>query len=163
MKKDIQILPGSPNCSHLGLVGNHFSWSFSGNRIILRSKYETTMKRLGLFALIALSLPLKAQTSGMDFADILAKCGYDPATVGNLTDSSKIKLDEPRCAYVNITGIGEMPTTKTQNLQAWLEFYDGDGNYFIMRHSGTISSLMQKNTQPISRRGRTESDQRGLT
>lgn len=69
----------------------------------------------------------------MDFADILAKCGYDPATVGNLTDSSKIKLDEPRCAYVNITGIGEMPTTKTQDLQAWLEFYDGDGNYFKKR------------------------------
>ena len=64
---------------------------------------------------------------------ILNEYGYNSATVNDLSESSKIKLGEPRCAYVNITGISQMPTTKTQNLQAWLEFYDGGGNYFKKR------------------------------
>lgn len=64
---------------------------------------------------------------------ILNEYGYDSATVNDLTESSKIKLGEPRCAFVNITGISQMPTTKTQNLQAWLEFYDGGGSYFKKR------------------------------
>lgn len=64
---------------------------------------------------------------------ILDKYGYDPAAVTDLTQSARIKIEEPNCAYVNVTGISQMPTNKTQNLQAWLEFYDGNGNYFKKR------------------------------
>lgn len=64
---------------------------------------------------------------------IIDKHGYDPATVTDLTESAKIKLPEPSCAYVNITGISKMPTQKTEDLQAWLEFYDGNGSYFKKR------------------------------
>jgi len=67
------------------------------------------------------------------FQYVLGIHGYDPATVTDLTTSSKIKLPEPYCAYVNITGINNMPTTKTQNLHAWLEFYDGEGSCFKKR------------------------------
>ena len=67
------------------------------------------------------------------FQYILGIHGYDPATVSDLSASAKIKLSEPRCAYVNITGINDMPTTKTQDLHAWLEFYDGEGNRFKKR------------------------------
>ena len=81
---------------------------------------------------------------------ILNEYGYNPATVNDLTASSKIKLGEPRCAYVNITGISQMPTTKTQDLQAWLEFYDGDSNYFkkrvVLNAQGNSSmSFVKKN------------------
>jgi hypothetical protein len=84
------------------------------------------------------------------FQYILDKHGYDPATVKDLTDSAKIKLQEPSCAYVNITGISQMPTTKTENLQAWLECYDGNGNYFkkrvMMNAQGNSSmSFVKKN------------------
>lgn len=64
---------------------------------------------------------------------IVGKFGSNPATVNDLTESAKIKIAEPRCAYVNITGITQMPSTKTQDLQAWLECYDGNGNYFKKR------------------------------
>ena len=64
---------------------------------------------------------------------IIRKHGYDTATVNNLTASSKIKLDEPSCAYVNITGISKMPTKKNQDLHGWLECYDGNGIYFKKR------------------------------
>ena len=81
---------------------------------------------------------------------IISEHGYTPATVNDLTASSKIKLGEPRCAYVNITGISQMPTTKTQDLQAWLEFYDGDSNYFkkrvVLNAQGNSSmSFVKKN------------------
>ena len=68
-----------------------------------------------------------------NFEDIINEHGYDPATVNDLSDSAKIKLAEPRCAYVNISGIYLMPTLKTENLKGWLEYYDENGNYFKKR------------------------------
>ncbi|MBO4550761.1 MAG: CotH kinase family protein, partial [Bacteroidaceae bacterium] len=67
------------------------------------------------------------------FQYILGIHGYDPAKVTDLSASTMIRLPEPYLAYVNITGISDMPTTKTQNLHAWLEFYDGAGNFFRKR------------------------------
>lgn len=46
------------------------------------------------------------------------------------SNNSFIKLPEPRLAVVNIYGIDEMPWSKTQNLHAWMEFWDMQGNYF---------------------------------
>ena len=82
--------------------------------------------------------------------DILSEHGYNLVTVTDLTDSTKIKLPEPVCAYVNITGINQMPTTKTENLRAWLECYDGNGSYFkkrvILNAQGNSSmSFVKKN------------------
>jgi len=95
---------------------------------------------------------------------ILDKYGYDPATVDDLTESSKIKLDEPSCAYVNITGIGQMPTKKNQNLQAWLEFYDGGSNYFKKRAvlNAQGNSSMHKDTSHTLNPGQTESELRDM-
>lgn len=64
---------------------------------------------------------------------ILDKYGYEATTARDLSGKQKIELAEPYCAYVNITGIDKMPTSKTQNLHAWLECYDGNGNYFKKR------------------------------
>jgi len=84
---------------------------------------------------------------------ILDKYGYDSASARDLTDSSKIKLTEPRCAYVNITGISAMPTKKTQNQQAWLEFYDGGGNFFkkrvILNAQGNTSMGFPKRSMSV--------------
>ncbi len=49
------------------------------------------------------------------------------------SDKADIRLPEPRCAYVNITGIGDMPADKGQPRNAWMEVYDGRGNYFRKR------------------------------
>lgn len=51
----------------------------------------------------------------------------------DFSDSSYIQIPEPRCAVINVTGIGSMPTSKTQNKQGWLEFWDMQGNYFKKR------------------------------
>lgn len=80
--------------------------------------------------LVNLAAPLLADNT---YQYILDKYGYEATTARDLSGKQKIELAEPYCAYVNITGIDKMPTSKTQNLHAWLECYDGNGNYFKKR------------------------------
>ena len=59
------------------------------------------------------------------------------------SNAEKLNIPEPRCAYVNFSGISAMPTTKTANLHAYMEFWDMHGNYFkkkvIMGAQGNAS------------------------
>jgi len=48
----------------------------------------------------------------------------------DLTDNLVIMLDEPTCAYANLTSITALPTETSDDLHAYLDFYDGQGNYF---------------------------------
>ena len=83
-----------------------------------------------LLLLVNQAAPLLADNT---YQYILDKYGYEATTARDLSGKQKIELAEPYCAYVNITGIDKMPTSKTQNLHAWLECYDGNGNYFKKR------------------------------
>lgn len=47
--------------------------------------------------------------------------------------NSDIAIPTPSCAYVNVTGIAQMPQYKGDELRGWLEVYDGAGNYFRKR------------------------------
>lgn len=60
--------------------------------------------------------------------DALKANGFDFKT--DWSDSSFIQIPEPRFAIINITNIDSMPTSKTQNKKAFLEFFDMQGNYF---------------------------------
>ena len=44
--------------------------------------------------------------------------------------SSSLAIPEPRCAVVNFTGLNSMPTSKTAEISAVMEFWDMQGNYF---------------------------------
>lgn len=44
--------------------------------------------------------------------------------------SDSLAIPEPRCAVVNFTGLTSMPTSKTADLPAVMEFWDMQGNYF---------------------------------
>lgn len=46
------------------------------------------------------------------------------------SSADSIAIPEPRCAVVNFTGINAMPTSKTVDIPAVLEFWDLQGNYF---------------------------------
>ena len=85
---------------------------------------------------------------------IIYEHGFDLAFVANLSESSNIKLAEPRCAFVNITGIDKMPIKKDQDLHAWLECYDGNGKYFkkrvIMNAQGNSSLAYPKKNLSVS-------------
>ena len=44
--------------------------------------------------------------------------------------AESLAIPEPRCAIVNFTGITSMPTSKTVDIPAMMEFWDRQGNYF---------------------------------
>ena len=62
--------------------------------------------------------------------DALKANGFDVKTPVDWSESGFIQIPEPRFAIINITNIDSMPTTKTQNKKAFLEFWDMQGNYF---------------------------------
>ena len=62
--------------------------------------------------------------------DALKANGFDVNTPIDWSENSFIQIPEPRFAIINVTNIDSMPTTKTQNKKAFLEFWDMQGNYF---------------------------------
>ena len=62
--------------------------------------------------------------------DALKANGFDIKTPIDWSESSFIQIPEPRFAIINVSNIDSMPTTKTDNKKAFLEFWDMQGNYF---------------------------------
>lgn len=62
--------------------------------------------------------------------DALKAIGFDVKTPIDWSESSFIQIPEPRFAIINVSNIDSMPTTKTQDEKAFLEFWDMQGNYF---------------------------------
>lgn len=63
--------------------------------------------------------------------DALKANGFDFKT--DWSNSGFIQIPEPRFAIINVTNIDFMPTSKTQDKKAFLEFWDMQGNYFKKR------------------------------
>ena len=85
-----------------------------------------------------------------DIQDALKANGFDTNHPTDWSNSSFIQIPEPRFAIINITNIDSMPTTKTQNKKAFLEFWDMQGNYFkkhaILNAQGNSSlTFIKKN------------------
>lgn len=76
--------------------------------------------------------------------------GFDVKTPIDWSESSFIQIPEPRCAMINISNITSMPTTKKDDLNAIIEVWDRQGNYFkkkaILNAQGNSSmSFVKKN------------------
>ena len=80
--------------------------------------------------------------------DALKANGFSVKTPIDWSENSKIQIPEPRLAFVNITNIDSMPTSKAQNMHAIFEFWDMQGNYFkkkvILNAQGNSSLGMPK-------------------
>lgn len=74
--------------------------------------------------------------------------GFNAKTPIDWSENSKIQIPEPRLAFVNITNIESMPTSKGQDMHAIFEFWDMQGNYFkkkvILNAQGNSSIGMPK-------------------
>ena len=93
--------------------------------------YKTNLRnQIILFLFFVCCCKTTAQTS---FEEKLAQLGIDIENVTDWSDSVSITWPMPQCAYVNLTGISKMPPKKTSNYHAWVEVYDGQGNYFKKR------------------------------
>lgn len=92
-------------------------------------KHETSMETKHLEVS---SINLK-DSSVTDIQNALKANGFSAKIPIDWSESSFIQIPEPQFAIFNITGIDKMPTSKTDNLHAWMEFWDMQGNYFKKR------------------------------
>ena len=65
-----------------------------------------------------------------DIQSALIANGFNIMTPIDWSESSFIQIPEPSLALINVTEIDSMPTSKTDNKKAYLEFWDKQGNYF---------------------------------
>ena len=98
------------------------------------------------------SLNLKGNSVN-DIQEALKANGFSARTPIDWSESSFIQIPEPRFAIFNITGIDKMPTSKTDNLHGWIEFWDMQGNYFkkrvILNAQGNSSLAFDKKNMAI--------------
>lgn len=62
--------------------------------------------------------------------DALKANGFDTKHPTDWSGKTFIQIPEPHFAIINISNIDSMPTSKTQDMKAFLEFWDMQGNYF---------------------------------
>ena len=67
-----------------------------------------------------------------EFEQLIKELRLDENVV-DLSEVGDIRLDEPRLAYVNVTGISKWPSSKHYVQNAWIEVYDGAGHCFRKR------------------------------
>lgn len=65
-----------------------------------------------------------------EFSQKLNQLGIKPEKQTDLSSNADISLSEPQYAYANLTGISKLPTSKEENLHAYIDFYDNNGKFF---------------------------------
>ena len=85
---------------------------------------------------------------GNDFIKYLKGKGYN-INACDISEGNYIRIpNQPRKAIINISGVTSMPTSKTQNLQAWMEVWTLEGIYFkkrvILNAQGSSSLYLAK-------------------
>lgn len=85
-----------------------------------------------------------------DFERMLAETGLQKSMKEDYTKSTVISIPEPSCAYANLTGLDVLPSSKDDVKNAYLEVYDGHGNYFkkkilVSLQGGESSNQYKKN------------------
>ena len=56
-----------------------------------------------------------------------------PSVVVDYSEAAAIEIEEPRFAWVNITGLTALPTVKSDVRKVWVEVHDGRGGFFRKR------------------------------
>ena len=95
------------------------------------------MRMLNYLCLLLPFVPAMAQNNNETvqataFEERIHELGLDEI-VNDYSDTKKIIVEEPQCAYINITGAEIMPAQKGQTMNVWMDVYFGNGKYFRKR------------------------------
>ena len=104
---------------------------FFPNHPIRKDLHHATLWHM-VWAIILFLSPSSLVFAQATFSERIASLGMEEVKT-DWSDNTDIVLPLPTCAYANITGINRLPTTKTANYHAWMEVYDGNGNFFKKR------------------------------
>ena len=73
---------------------------------------------------------IDASESHSSFTALVKDLGLDKNCKMDFSSEGNIAFAQPRFAYVNLTGIEDIPTNNYAQKKAWMEVYDCEGNYF---------------------------------
>jgi len=86
-----------------------------------------------------------------DFDNKIEYLDIDPSECQDWSSNPTISIEEPQYAYVNITEIDSLPSSKYNNIHAYLDFYDNAGNRFrkkiILNRQGSSEPKMNFSIQ----------------
>lgn len=119
--------------NHRDLTGHRPAVIIYNNLSAVKTYMGNKFIRVRRGALLPVCLAVAMAAAADSSSDFTADVDSHGGIVNDLSGSAKIKLGEPRLGFVNISGIADMPQSKTDGLHAWLEFSDGEGNYFRKR------------------------------
>ena len=71
-------------------------------------------------------------TVATEFETVIARLGLSDV-VSEYSDTKKISIGKPACAYINITGTDKMPEKKTEYMNVYMDVYTDDGAHFLKR------------------------------
>lgn len=86
-----------------------------------------------LFAFIIMpcfSISVMGQSA---FEEKIKNLGINRDDIKDWSEEKSITIPEPKCAYINITGLKAMPSAKNKPTKGWMEVYDNNGNYLKKR------------------------------
>ena len=116
-------------------------------------KNESEMMRSILILLCLSGIVQAFGQKKTEFEQLIEELRLDENVV-DLSESEDIRLDEPRLAYANVTGISRFPSSKHNVQKAWIEVYDGAGHRFrkriLIHGQGGYSLRYPKNNASIS-------------
>ena len=114
--------------------GDYSSWKVECENAKASTNGHENGKVLALLLLLFfLCMPMRAQEDPTPFELEIERLGLNSDVLTDWSDQKKINIEMPVCAYANISGISNLPPKKSSNYHAWVEFYDGQGNYFKKR------------------------------
>lgn len=75
------------------------------------------------------SVSFTAIVEKTDFIKKMEELAISTTNCKNLSNLSTINIAEPQYAYANITGTKTLPTSKNDNIHAYIDLFDNAGNY----------------------------------
>lgn len=75
------------------------------------------------------SVSFSVEVGKSDFDEKLEELALSSNMCNNLSSVTSINIAEPQYAYANITGTNKVPSSKYDNIHAYIDFYDNAGNY----------------------------------
>ncbi len=111
-------------------------------------KYWGNIKGLlVLFCLVFTGLD-KQMSFSQNLSERLSQLDVIREELRDWSDSTTILIPKPECALVNVKNIDAFPSKKNVNLEASMEVYDGNGNFFekriILKAQGNSSMYFEK-------------------
>lgn len=89
-----------------------------------------------------------------EFEERIADLGINLSDISDQSESLAPVFDEPQCAYINIVSESGLPTSSSEKLDAYVDFYDNNGGYMrkdiVLTQQGSDANNAEKKNLSVT-------------